>query len=75
MLGGLIVSDYEMPNTSRVYMATIPYDYYDRYVDSTLTGTEKEDARFDYMESSFPIRGEIEHRFVKQRSWEKKYWL
>mgnify|MGYP006958130671 FL=1 len=50
MLGGLIVSDYEMPNTSRVYMATIPYDYYDRYVDSTLTGTEKEDARFDYME-------------------------
>lgn len=51
MLGGLIVSDYEMPNTSRVYMATIPYDYYDRYVDSTLTGTEKEDARFDYMEN------------------------
>lgn len=50
MLGGLIVSDYEMPNTSRVYMATIPYDYYDRYVDSTLTGAEKEDARFDYME-------------------------
>lgn len=50
MLGGLIVSDYEMPNTSRVYMATIPYDYYDRFVDSTLTGTEKEDARFDYME-------------------------
>lgn len=50
MLGGLIVSDYEMPNTSRVYMATIPYDYYDRYVDSTLSGTEKEDARFDYME-------------------------
>ena len=33
MLGGLIVSDYEMPNTSRVYMATIPYDYYDRYVE------------------------------------------
>ena len=50
ILGGLIVSDYEMPNTSRVYMATIPYDYYDRYVDSTLTGAEKEDARFDYME-------------------------
>lgn len=50
MLGGLIVSDYEMPNTSRVYMATIPYDYYDRFVDSTLSDDEKEDARFDYME-------------------------
>lgn len=50
MLGGLIVSDYEMPNTSRVYMATIPYDYYDRFVDSTLTDDEKEEARFDYME-------------------------
>lgn len=50
MLGGLIVSDYEMPNTSRVYMATIPYDYYDRFVDSTMTDDEKEDARFDYME-------------------------
>lgn len=50
MLGGLIVSDYEMPNTSRVYMATIPYDYYDRFVDSTLTDDEKEEARLDYME-------------------------
>ena len=50
MLGGLIVSDYEMPKTSRVYMATIPYDYYDRFVDSTLKDDEKEDARFDYME-------------------------
>lgn len=50
MLGGLIVSDYEMPNTSRTYMATIPYDYYDRYVDSTMTDEEKEEARFDYME-------------------------
>lgn len=50
MLGGLIVSDYEMPNTSRVYMATIPYDYYDRFVDSTLSDDEKDDARFDYME-------------------------
>lgn len=50
MLGGLIVSDYEMPSTTRTFMATIPYDYYDRYVDSTLTGAEKEDARFDYME-------------------------
>lgn len=50
MLGGLIVSDYEMPNTSRVYMATIPYDYYDRFVDGALTDDEKEEARFDYME-------------------------
>lgn len=50
MLGGLIVSDYEMPSTSRTFMATIPYDYYDRFVDSTLTDDEKEDARFDYME-------------------------
>ena len=50
MLGGLIVSDYEMPNTSRVYMATIPYDYYDRFVDSTLSDDKKDDARFDYME-------------------------
>ena len=50
MLGGLIVSDYEMPNTSRVYMATIPYDYYDRFVDSTLSDDEKDEARFDYME-------------------------
>lgn len=50
MLGGLIVSDYEMPNTSRVYMATIPYDYYDRFVDSTLSDSDKADARFDYME-------------------------
>ena len=50
MLGGLIVSDYEMPQTSRVYMATIPYDSYDRFVDSTLKDDEKEDARFDYME-------------------------
>lgn len=50
MLGGLIVSDYEMPQTSRVYMATIPYDYYNRFVDSTMTDDEKEDARFDYME-------------------------
>lgn len=50
MLGGLIVSDYEMPNTSRVYMATIPYDYYDRFVDGALTDEEKKAARFDYME-------------------------
>lgn len=50
MLGGLIVSDYEMPNTSRTYMATIPYDYYDRFVDSSLSNDEKEEARFDYME-------------------------
>lgn len=50
MLGGLIVSDYEMPNTSRVYMATIPYDYYDRFVDSSLSDSDKADARFDYME-------------------------
>lgn len=49
MLGGLIVSDYSMPNTSLTFMATIPYDYYDRYTGS-LTGKEKEDARFDYME-------------------------
>lgn len=50
MLGGLIVSDYEMPNTSRTYMATMPYDYYDRFVDSSLSDDEKEEARFDYME-------------------------
>lgn len=50
MLGGLIVSDYEMPNTSRVYMATVPFDYYDRYIDSTLSDDEKDDARLDYME-------------------------
>lgn len=50
MLGGLIVSDYEMPNTSRIYMATVPFDYYDRYVDSTLSDDEKDDARLDYME-------------------------
>lgn len=49
MLGGLIVSDYEMPNTSLTFMATIPYDYYDRFT-SGLTGEAKEDARFDYME-------------------------
>lgn len=49
MLGGLIVSDYSMPNTSLKFMATIPYDYYDRYTGS-LNGKEKEDARFDYME-------------------------
>ena len=49
MLGGLIVSDYSMPNTSLKFMATIPYDYYDRFTGS-LTGKEKEDARFDYME-------------------------
>lgn len=50
MLGGLIVSDYEMPSTSRTFMATIPYDYYDRFVDSTLSDSDKADARFDYME-------------------------
>ena len=73
MLGGLIVSDYEMPNTSRVYMATIPYDYYDRYVDSTLTGTEKEDARFDYMEKLISNSGgEIGTRgSSSSRSWRK----
>lgn len=49
MLGGLIVSDYSMPNTSLTFMATIPYDYYDRFTGS-LNGKEKEDARFDYME-------------------------
>ena len=50
MLGGLIVSDYEMPNTSRTYMATIPYDYYDRFIDDSLSDDKKEEARFDYME-------------------------
>lgn len=50
MLGGLIVSDYEMPSTTRTFMATIPYDYYDRFVDSTLSDDDKADARFDYME-------------------------
>lgn len=49
MLGGLIVSDYSMPNTSLIFMATIPYDYYDKFTGS-LSGKEKEDARFDYME-------------------------
>lgn len=73
MLGGLIVSDYEMPNTSRVYMATIPYDYYDRYVDSTLTGTEKEDARFDYMEKLISNSGGEIGTFgsSSSRSWRK----
>ena len=73
MLGGLIVSDYEMPNTSRVYMATIPYDYYDRYVDSTLTGAEKEDARFDYMEKLISNSGgEIGTLgSSRSRSWRK----
>lgn len=50
MLGGLIVSDYEMPSTTRTFMATIPYDYYDRFVDSTLSDDDKKEARFDYME-------------------------
>ena len=50
MLGGLIVSDYEMPSTTRTYMATIPYDYYDRFVDGSLSDDKKEEARFDYME-------------------------
>ena len=56
MLGGLIVSDYSMPNTSLTFMATIPYDYYDRFTGS-LTGKEKEDARFDYMEKLISSSG------------------
>lgn len=51
MLGGLIVSDYTMPNTSRTYMATVPYDYYDRFVDSSITDPDKKEAeRLKYME-------------------------
>lgn len=51
MLGGLIVSDYTMPNTSRTYMATLPYDYYDRFVDPSITDPDKkEEARMKYME-------------------------
>lgn len=49
MLGGLIVSDYEMPSTTRTFMSTIPYDYYGRFTGS-LTGDALEEARFDYME-------------------------
>ncbi len=73
MLGGLIVSDYEMPNTSRVYMATIPYDYYDRFVDSTLKDDEKEDARFDYMEKLISNSGGEIGTFgsSSSRSWRK----
>lgn len=73
MLGGLIVSDYEMPSTSRTFMATIPYDYYDRFVDSTLKDDEKEDARFDYMEKLISNSGgEIGTLgSSRSRSWRK----
>lgn len=58
MLGGLIVSDYTMPNTSRTYMATLPYDYYDRFVDASITDPdEKEEARMSYMESLISASG------------------
>ena len=50
MLGGLIVSDYEMPSTTITFMVTIPFDYFDRFVDSTLSDDDKKEARFDYME-------------------------
>lgn len=72
MLGGLIVSDYSMPNTSLTFMATIPYDYYDRYTGS-LNGKEKEDARFDYMEKLISNSGgEIGTLgSSRSRSWRK----
>ena len=57
MLGGLIVSDYEMPSTTRTYMATIPYDYYDRFVDDSLSDDKKGEARFDYMEKLISSSG------------------
>lgn len=51
MFGGLIVSDYTMGTTTRTFMATLPYDYYDRFVDSSLTNPfEIENARREYME-------------------------
>ncbi len=72
MLGGLIVSDYSMPNTSLTFMATIPYDYYDRYTGS-LNGKEKEDARFDYMEKLISNSGGEIGTFgsSSSRSWRK----
>ncbi|MBR4305977.1 MAG: hypothetical protein IKT78_03940, partial [Ruminiclostridium sp.] len=58
MLGGLIVSDYTMPNTSRVFMSTLPYDYYDRFVSSSITDPDdREDARYDYMENLISASG------------------
>ncbi len=50
MLGGLIVSDYTMDQTSNTYICTVPYDYYDKFVSASLTEAEKEEERAKYME-------------------------
>lgn len=49
MLGGMIVSDYCMDKTSNIYICSVPYDYYDRFVTAT-TEEEKEKERVRYME-------------------------
>lgn len=50
MLGGMIVSDYTMKETSNTYMCTIPYDYYDRFVTPGANEAQKEEERLKYME-------------------------
>ena len=46
MLGGIIVSDYTMPQTSNTYVCTVPYDYYFRFVPEGSS----EEERKKYME-------------------------
>lgn len=50
MIGGMIVSDFIQSSQNDNYVCMIPYDYYDRYVNSADSAEEKEKTRTRYME-------------------------
>lgn len=50
MIGGMIVSDFIQSAANDNYVCMLPYDYYDRYVNSSGTDEKKEEDRTRYME-------------------------
>lgn len=74
LVGGIISSDYLMAG-SRVYTASIPYDYFDEYseVDSSMTEEEKDAARRKYFQNlvknSGGYGGNIDFSKTDHRSW------
>ncbi|MBQ8931493.1 MAG: hypothetical protein IJ045_03570, partial [Ruminiclostridium sp.] len=50
MIGGMIVSDFIQSSENDNYVCTIPYDYYNRYVDTTDSPEDQEETRTRFME-------------------------
>jgi len=50
MIGGMIVSDFIQSAANDNYVCMLPYDYYDRYVNTSGTAEKQEEDRTRYME-------------------------